>query len=100
MYIAHSTDYCREYINWGGNIKRKKYPAQIRFEKKNPTISFRVKIEEKQKIEHMAKRGKTSVSKLIKNFLLEVDKDFSQAREESYNREYKTGYQKGEWRRI
>ena len=75
---------------------RPKYPAQKRYEQNNPTISFRVTREEKQNIGHMATREHTSVSNLVKHFLLKLDKDFSQAREESYNKGYDTGYQKGQ----
>ena len=70
------------------NQKRKKYPSQIRYEENNPTISFRMKKHEKEKIRKMAEKSKMSISKLVRIALLEREEDFIK----SYDQFYKKGY--------
>ncbi|UCD13655.1 MAG: ribbon-helix-helix protein, CopG family [Thermoplasmatales archaeon] len=69
----------------------KKYPSQIRYEKKNPCITFRMKKEEKERIAQMAERSGKSVSELVRMELLGLEKDFT----EGYNKASKEGYDKG-----
>jgi flagellar biosynthesis/type III secretory pathway protein FliH len=56
---------------------RKKYQSQIRYETNNPTITFRVKLKEKDKIENMAHHSGKSISELVRNALLGLEKDFT-----------------------
>ena len=52
---------------------RKRFPSQIRYEKKNPLISFRLKKDEKSKIKLMADRSGKSVSELVRIALLDLE---------------------------
>ena len=82
---------------------RKKYPSQIRYEAENPTITFRVKIEDKKKIENMAYSSGKSLSELVRYALLGLEKDFSSSNERQYEAGkengksigFKDGYDKG-----
>ena len=58
-------------------MKRKRYPSQIKYEKNNPTITVRMKLHEKEKIEEMAKKTGKRISTLIRIALLNLEKDFS-----------------------
>jgi flagellar biosynthesis/type III secretory pathway protein FliH len=70
---------------------RKKYPSQIRYETNNPTITFRVKIKEKEKIENMAHHSNKSISELVRIALLNLEKDFTHTNK-SY---YESGIEEG-----
>lgn len=71
--------------------KRKKFPSQIKYEENNPSISFRMKKKEKEKIRQMAKKSGISISELVRVSLLDLEKDFS----EIYNKSNKEGYDQG-----
>ncbi len=49
--------------------KTKLFPSQIRYLEKNPIISFRLKKEEKEKLEEIVKSTNTSVSKWVSDFV-------------------------------
>ncbi len=66
---------------------RKLYPSQIRYEKNNPTITFRMKKQEKERIKQMAKKSGNSVSELVRIALLNLENNISE--------EYNNGYLKG-----
>jgi hypothetical protein len=86
---------------------RKKYPSQIRYETNNPTITFRVKIKEKEDIQNMAHHAGKSISELVRIALLSLEKDFTHTYNSYYelgkkdgikignNEGYKNGYERG-----
>ena len=45
------------------------FPSQIRYREKNPVISFRLKKEEKEKLDEIVKDTNTSVSKWVSDFV-------------------------------
>jgi len=49
--------------------KQKLFPSQIRYREKNPVISFRLKKEEKEKLDEIVKDTNTSVSKWVSDFV-------------------------------
>ena len=65
---------------------RKLYPSQIRYLKENPTITFRMKKEEKDRIKQMANKSGKSVSELVRIALLDLEEDFSVAFTNAYNK--------------
>ena len=77
----------------------KKFPSQVKYEQENPTITFRMKIHEKQKIREMARRCNKSVSQLVKTALLGSERDISvawhKAREEGKQEGIDIGYKNG-----
>jgi flagellar biosynthesis/type III secretory pathway protein FliH len=74
---------------------KKKYPAQLRYEAKNPAITFRMKKYEKEMIQEMAKKSGKSVSELVRYALLNLQKDFSESYNKTYNDGHKKGYDEG-----
>jgi len=78
------------------DIMRKKFPSQIRYEKKNPLISFRLKKDEKSEIELMADRSGKSVSKLVRIALLDLKKDFTATYNKISNQEHRSGFDLGQ----
>lgn len=66
---------------------RKLYPSQIRYLKENPTITFRMKKKEKEKIKQMANKSGKSVSQLVRIALLDLEENFSK----DYNNAYSKG---------
>jgi len=70
---------------------RKKYASQLRYEKNNPTITFRMTIKEKELIQNMALRSGISVSRLVRMALLDLEMDFSEGYEPIYNSGKKDG---------
>ena len=75
---------------------RKRFDSQIRYEEKNPLISFRLKKVEKNKIKLMAYRSDKSVSELVRIALLKLEKDFTPTYEKISNQEYKSGFDLGQ----
>jgi len=73
----------------------KKFPSQIRYEENNPTITFRVKKEEKELIEVLAKDAGKSISTLVRMALLDVQKEFTEALCEMWNKGEDDGFDKG-----
>lgn len=49
--------------------KTKLFPSQIRYLEKNPVISFRLKKEEKEKLDEIVKDTNTSVSEWVSDFV-------------------------------
>ncbi len=49
--------------------KTKLFPSQIRYLERNPIVSFRLKKEEKEKLEEIVKNTNTSVSKWVSDFV-------------------------------
>ena len=49
--------------------KQKLFPSQIKYREKNPVISFRLKKEEKEKLDEIVKDTNTSVSKWVSDFV-------------------------------
>lgn len=76
-------------------IKKEKYPSQIKYEQNNPTITIRMKLYDKEKIDKMAKRTGKSVSMLIKMVLLNQEKDFTKAINQAYNEGLNVGDTQG-----
>ena len=77
-----------------------KYPSQIRYEENNPSITFRMKKNEKNLICKMAEKNGVSISQLVRMSLLDLEKEFSSecnnAREEGKNEGYEIGFSEGE----
>lgn len=73
----------------------KKYPSQIRYEENNPSMTFRVKKEEKELIENMAKRAGKSISELVRVALLELEENFAETLEDTWNDGQKYGLDAG-----
>ena len=65
---------------------RKLYPSQIRYLKENPTITFRMKKNEQERIKQLANQSGKSVSELVRIALLDLEENFSEDRKNSYNR--------------
>ena len=65
---------------------RKLYPSKIRYLNENPTITFRMKKEEKKRIQQMAKASGKSVSQLVRIALLNQEGNFSEAFDNAYNK--------------
>ncbi len=63
-------------IDINENKKTKKYPSQIKYEQNNPTITVRMKLYEKEKINEMAKKAGKTISDLIRMALLNLEKIF------------------------
>ena len=59
----------------------KKYPSQIKYEKNNPTITFRMKKHEKERIRLMVESSGKSISQLVRENLLQAEKNYSDAYE-------------------
>jgi hypothetical protein len=57
--------------------KRKKFPSQIKYEKNNPTITFRIRKYEKEKIIQMSEESGKNISELVRTALLDLERDFS-----------------------
>lgn len=76
--------------------KRKKFPSQIKYETNNPTITFRMKKHEKTKIRDMVKKSGKSISELIRIALLDLEKDYSEIMDKSYDNGFKDGCSYGE----
>jgi flagellar biosynthesis/type III secretory pathway protein FliH len=74
---------------------RKKYPSQIRYEKNNPTITFRMTKEEKERIEQMAAVTGTSVSDLVRMALFELEKEITGMYQDAYDDGFASGKQEG-----
>jgi len=69
----------------------KKFPSQIKYEKNNPGITFRMKKHEKEKIGQMARKSGKSISNLVRMALLELEKDFSESIKDAEDRKYVEG---------
>jgi len=67
----------------------KKFPSQIRYDKNNPSITFRMKKHEKEKIEQMTKKSGKSISNLVRMGLLELEKDFSDTIKDEEDKKYR-----------
>ena len=74
---------------------RKKYPSQIKYEKNNPTITFRVKTYEYEQIKQMAYKSGKNVSDLVRIALLGLEKDISTVFEHGKKEGNQQGYTKG-----
>jgi flagellar biosynthesis/type III secretory pathway protein FliH len=84
-----------------------RYPSQIRYDQKKPSITFRVYKAEKEAIENMAKKSGKNVSDLVRMALLGLEKDFTETinrvetqgiakgKKEAENTKYNEGYNKG-----
>jgi hypothetical protein len=73
----------------------KKFPSQIKYERENPTITFRMKIHEKEKIQGMARRSGKSISKLVRMALLGLENDYSIACQKSFDEGKEKGIEEG-----
>jgi hypothetical protein len=69
----------------------KKYPSQIRYEERNPAITFRMKKEEKERIVQMATKSGKSVSELVRIALLGLEKDFNGSLKDEFYKGYNVG---------
>lgn len=78
---------------------RKKYASQIKYEKNNPTITFRVKKNEYEQIKQMAQKSGKNISELVRIALLGLEKNVSTTFENGLkigsDQGYNTGYAKG-----
>ena len=61
---------------------KKPYPAQLRYYKKNPTISFRLPADEKQRLEDIAREKGMSLSQLFKSYYDKIKATDEKQREE------------------
>jgi len=66
----------------------KVYPPQVRYYNENPCITFRLKRDEKERIELLAERSDKSISLLVRESLLNAEKLDS----ESYEKGKEAGY--------
>ena len=78
---------------------RKKYPSQMKYEKNNPTITFRVKTHEYEQIKQMVYKSGKNISELVRIALLGLEKEittvFENGREVGNQQGYDEGYTKG-----
>ena len=74
-------------------MAKEKFPSQIKYEKENPAITFRMKKEEKKKIIQFAEKSGKSVSELVREALLGLEKDFSEVYNETRIKNYNHGFQ-------
>ena len=75
---------------------KKRFPSQIRYKKKNPSISFRLKNDEKSKIKLMADRSGKSVSEIVRIALLDLEKDFTATYDKISNQKHRSGFDLGQ----
>jgi hypothetical protein len=68
------------------------YPSQIRYYDENPSLSFRMKKEERERIKLLAERSGKSISQLVREALLGTEKNDTELYEKGFN----DGYNKGE----
>ena len=73
------------------NMAGKIYPSQRRYNERNPKMNFRMKKEEKEKLEKMMELSGKNLSDLVRTALLGLEKDFSKA----YKKAHSEGYEKG-----
>ena len=75
------------------------YPSQEKYQDNNPAKTFRMKKEEKQKIELMAETTGKSISQLLRENLLTANLKFEETYDEAYNDGFEEGYKEGkkEW---
>ncbi|VVB62095.1 Uncharacterised protein [uncultured archaeon] len=74
---------------------RKKYPSQEKYEKNNPTITFRMTKEEKEKILQMTAQSTDSVSNLVRKALLGLAKDLDYIHQTGYDHGLTNGKRMG-----
>ncbi len=81
-----------------GEYMVKLYPSQIRYYDENPTVTFRLKKEEKERLKRLAERSGKSISRLVCETLLGAEKSDS----ELYKKGFEDGYNKAEldWKVI
>ena len=101
MTVLHTT------IVGAKKIAKKPYPAQLRYYRKNPVVSFRLPAEEKQRLEDIAREKGMTLSQLFKSYYDKIKATDEELREElrkknetelkkEYDRGYKEGYKKAE----
>jgi len=66
----------------------KLYPSQIRYYDEHPAVTFRLRKEEKKRIELLAERTGKSVSTLVSEALLGAEKNDSEIYEKGFNDGY------------
>lgn len=74
------------------------FPSQIRYREKNPTVSFQLKRELKEKLTELARRENVSISRYVSDFLAEVvekKEDEAKKLQEQYQKGRDAGYKKG-----
>jgi len=73
-------------------MARKMYPSERRYREKNPIVNFRMKKEDKEKLDKMKELSGKSYADLVGVALLGLEKDFSKAYEKARNEGYKKGF--------
>ena len=77
---------------------RKIYKSQKRYMDENPAITFRMKKEEKERIDAMSESSGRSISDLVRTSLLGLEQDFSEEYEkiriDGYNHGYRNAKRK------
>lgn len=68
----------------------KSYPSQIKYERENPVISFRLKQKEKARVEELAQKAGKSLPQFVKDALVEAENH-----SDAYRKGVIDGYVKG-----
>jgi flagellar biosynthesis/type III secretory pathway protein FliH len=72
-------------------MTKKKFPSTIKYEKNNPAITFRIPLEDKQKITQLLKITGKSLSQIIRETIFYADKEYT----EIINKARKEGFTEG-----
>ena len=113
MCVYHIENYIENYTNDDCitehviRMRKKPYPSQIRYYRKNPVVSFRLPAEEKQRLEDIAREKGMTLSQLFKSYYDKIKATDEELREElrkknetelkkEYDRGYEEGYKKAE----
>jgi predicted transcriptional regulator len=70
------------------------YPSQVRYLKKNPVVSFRLKKEEKEKLDKIADLEGKTPGQYVRDFLNGLVEK-REKEKEIYDNGFKNGYEKG-----
>jgi len=70
---------------------KKKYPSQEKYERENPSITFRVPIDMKEKIDQLVETTGKSISQLIRETLFYAEKEYSEIQEKSHSEGFDVG---------
>jgi len=65
-------------------IMKKKYPSQEKYERENPSITFRVPIDVKEKIDQLVETTGKSISQIMRETLFYAEKEYSEIFEQGH----------------
>ncbi len=76
-------------------MTKKKYPSQEKYERENPSITFRLPIDMKEKIDQLVETTGKSISQLIRETLFYAGKEYSEIQEKSHSEGFVIGVNVG-----